>query len=124
MKRTEFNSRHKKLSDAQIVALRESSSMLKSYHNRYRARRCFIILNTLGLTKSDWCMLRSETTFCIDDAYRNFVENKVAPFFYICSDKSVFNFDPCVVSAIPCHNFYPLIASKKYQINKTAVFLK
>jgi hypothetical protein len=69
-----YNRGRHKLSAAVSVRRRKDAASLRSYHNKYSGRRCFVIGNGPSLRKTDLSFLRDEITFGANRLYLNFPE--------------------------------------------------
>ena len=68
---------------------RKSTQILKSYHNRYLGKRCFIIGNGPSLKKEDLEKLANDISFASNRIYKMYDEIDWHPTFYCMFDESV-----------------------------------
>jgi hypothetical protein len=81
---------------------------MRSFHNKYRNERCFIIGNGPSLNKIDLTLLKGEYTFGVNGIFYKYDEMGFKPTFYVVEDSHVIDDNLERINAINySHKFFP-----------------
>lgn len=96
--------------------LQKSKKVIRSYHNKFQGKRCFIIGNGPSLRKEDLEKLNNEITFASHGIYYLFPETHWRPTFYCAQDAKLINEKYHEIKSecndIPC--FFALVSGWQY----------
>lgn len=67
----------------------EDSAYIRSLHNKYEGKRCFVIGNGPSLTPEDLNRIKDEYTFACNRIYHIFSMTQWRPTWYLCLDNNV-----------------------------------
>lgn len=105
--------------------LRKSRMVIRSYHNKYRGKRCFIIGNGPSLRVKDLEKLKSEICFGTHRIDKVFKDTNWRPTFYCAQDYKMISGVAAEISNIDSlEKFIAIVPSIKYPKIKGALFAK
>ena len=97
--------------------------MMKSYHNKYKGKRCFIIGNGPSLNKTALNLLENEYTFGVNGIFYKYDEMGFKPTFYVVEDRHVVADNVDRIKAIAfSKKFFPEMYRDQINDNGSTIF--